>query len=111
MPIDMHPAPGRVAESSDISVGVRMRAGIWTGTGSMELGEVDEPTCPADGALIRVVACGICGTDVRVFYNGDRRIEAPWILGHEISGELVALGREAERDTEHRVGDLVHLIS
>jgi L-iditol 2-dehydrogenase len=88
-----------------------MRAGIWTGPGSMELGEVGEPACPPDGALLRVVACGICGTDVRVFYNGDRRIEAPWILGHEISGEIVAVGPEAGRDTEHRVGDLVHLIS
>jgi hypothetical protein len=24
-----------------------------------------------------VLACGVCGTDVRSFYNGDRRIEAP----------------------------------
>ncbi len=88
-----------------------MRAGIWTGPGVMELGEAAEPACPVDGVLLRVVACGICGTDVRVFFNGDRRIEAPWILGHEISGEIVEIGAEARREVEQREGDLVHLIS
>ena len=65
-----------------------MRAAIWDGPGKMSVGEVPDATCPADGVLLRVTACGICGTDVRVFFNGDRRISPPWVLGHEISGEL-----------------------
>jgi L-iditol 2-dehydrogenase len=61
-----------------------------------------------------VLACGICGTDVRSFYNGDRRISPPWVLGHEISGELVEIGPRAERElTESGLarGDDVHCIS
>ena len=69
-----------------------MRAAIWDGPGQMSIGEVTEPGCPPDGVLLRVTACGICGTDVRAFYNGDRRISAPWVLGHEISGELAEIG-------------------
>ncbi|MDX6579112.1 MAG: hypothetical protein QOJ47_661, partial [Gaiellales bacterium] len=50
-----------------------MRAAIWEGPGLMALGSVPDATCPTDGVLLKVLACGICGTDVRSFYNGDRR--------------------------------------
>ena len=88
-----------------------MRAAIWNGPGEMELGEVPDATCPADGALLRVVACGICGTDVRTFYNGDRRIEPGAVLGHEICGEVLEVGPEANGDLRAAKGDLVHVIS
>src|SRR5205814_1953634 len=48
------------------------------------------------------------------FYNGDRRIEAPWVLGHEISGEVVEIGPRAEEEVAASgisVGDEVHCIS
>jgi L-iditol 2-dehydrogenase len=80
----------------------------------MEVGEVQDATCPRDGALLRVTACGICGTDVRVFFNGDRRISPPWVLGHEISGEIVEIGPDARGEMEHAGigrGDHVHCIS
>ena len=88
-----------------------MRAAIWQGPGKMTLGTVPDPVCPTDGVLLRVTATGICGTDVRVFFNGDRRIEAPWVLGHEISGEVIEIGPDAH-DAQHvAVGDAVHCIS
>ena len=88
-----------------------MRAAVWHGPGEMALEEVPEPVCPPDGALLRVVACGICGTDVRAFYNGDRRIAPGWILGHEITGEVVEVGPDADGRLEAGEGDLVHVIS
>ena len=88
-----------------------MRAAIWNGPGEMELGEVPDATCPADGALLRVVACGICGTDVRTFFNGDRRIEPGAVLGHEICGEVLEVGPDADGDLRAATGDLVHVIS
>lgn len=77
----------------------------------MDLGEVPDPACPADGALLRVVACGICGTDVRTFYNGDRRIEPGAVLGHEICGEVLEIGPHANGQLRADVGDVVHVIS
>src|SRR5829696_7514362 len=80
----------------------------------MSVGAVPDVACPPDGVLLRVLACGVCGTDVRSFYNGDRRIEAPWVLGHEISGEVVEIGRRAEDEVAASgiaVGDAVHCIS
>src|SRR5215210_4627413 len=80
----------------------------------MDVGTAPDAVCPEDGVLLQVLACGICGTDVRSFYNGDRRIEAPWVLGHEISGEVVEIGPRAEEEVAVAgigVGDAVHCIS
>ena len=91
-----------------------MRAAIWNGPGSMEVGSAQDAVCPEDGVLLHVLACGICGTDVRSFYNGDRRIEPPWVLGHEISGEVLEIGPRAEAEVgalSIAVGDPVHCIS
>ena len=91
-----------------------MRAAIWEGPGVMSVGTVADAVCPPDGVLLRVTACGICGTDVRSFFNGDRRISPPWVLGHEITGELIEIGPAAAADpamTELTVGDHVHCIS
>jgi L-iditol 2-dehydrogenase len=91
-----------------------VRAAIWQGPGEMTVGEVADATCPPDGALLRVTACGICGTDVRAFVNGDRRIKPPWVLGHEITGEVVQIGPRAEvelSEADIEVGDHVHCIS
>src|SRR4029078_8987286 len=52
-----------------------------------------------------------CGTDVRTFFNGDRRIQPGAVLGHEICGEVLETGREAGADLAAAVGDTVHVIS
>src|SRR4051794_36184904 len=80
----------------------------------MDVGTAPDAVCPRDGVLLEVLACGVCGTDVRSFYNGDRRIEPPWVLGHEISGEVVEIGPEAETEVATSgiaLGDAVHCIS
>jgi len=53
--------------------------------------------------LIRVAACGICGTDVHIF-RGEYMGEYPLVPGHEFSGEVVAVGEGVSR---FRVGDRV----
>jgi L-iditol 2-dehydrogenase len=91
-----------------------VRAAIWNGPGSMAVGSAPDALCPEDGVLLHVLACGVCGTDVRSFYNGDRRIEPPWVLGHEISGQIVEIGPRAEAEVAASgiaLGDVVHCIS
>jgi L-iditol 2-dehydrogenase len=87
-----------------------VRAAVWDGPGEMHVGDVADAVCPSDGALLRVTACGICGTDVRAFYNGDRRIAPGAVLGHEICGEVLELGPDIQ-SVDLREGDLVHVIS
>jgi L-iditol 2-dehydrogenase len=61
------------------------------GPGFLELREVPEPTPGPDEVLIAVKSCGICGTDIHV-WNDKFPYWPPVILGHEFSGEIVAVG-------------------
>ena len=60
-----------------------------------EIGEFD--------ALVKVHACGICGTDVHIFH-GEHTVKFPVVPGHEFSGEVTAVGGKV---TNVRVGDRV----
>ncbi len=51
--------------------------------------------------LVRIIASGICGSDVMEWYRLDR---APLVLGHEIAGEVVGVGEGVE---PYKVGDRV----
>ncbi|NJD02153.1 MAG: zinc-binding dehydrogenase [Ruminiclostridium sp.] len=61
------------------------------GEGNVELVEIPEPECGADGVKIEVKYCGICGTDIHVYYDSFRNYP-PVILGHEFSGIVVETG-------------------
>lgn len=64
---------------------------LHRGAGHVELTEVPEPVCPADGALIEVAFTGVCGTDLHVYHDRFRNYP-PVILGHEFSGTVVEAG-------------------
>lgn len=53
--------------------------------------DVPAPEIQPDEALIRVRACGICGTDLHI-HEGEFLAEFPLIPGHEITGEIAAIG-------------------
>src|SRR5437773_5344959 len=76
---------------------------------SVEVREAEEPKLDPAGALLRVEACGICGTDARTFFNGDPRAPGPWILGHEPVGILRDVGPEADLPPGVTRGDRVFL--
>lgn len=56
------------------------------------LEEVPMPECPPGGLLLKVHACGLCGSDLRTLQSGHRKVTLPWILGHEISGKVTEVG-------------------
>ena len=42
--------------------------------------------------MLRVHTCGLCGSDLRTLRSGHRKVTLPWILGHEISGQIAQVG-------------------
>jgi L-iditol 2-dehydrogenase len=86
-----------------------MRAALMHDIEVVKVEEVPEPTLDPAGALLRVEACGICGTDARTFFNGDPRAPVPWILGHEPVGVLEEVGPEADLPPGVAKGDRVFL--
>ena len=54
--------------------------------------EVPVPEAPERGLLLKVSACGLCGSDLRTLRSGHRKVTFPWTIGHEIAGEVSELG-------------------
>ena len=80
-----------------------------TDVNAVEVRDVDEPKPDPAGAVLKVEACGICGTDARTFFNGDPRAPVPWQLGHEPVGVLEEVGPDADLPPDVRRGDRVFL--
>ena len=86
-----------------------MRAALLREFGSLDVAEVPVPEPGAGEVLVRVRACGICGTDLKIVagaYRGTWPPALPFIIGHEWSGEVAALGPGTER-SGLAVGDRV----
>jgi (R,R)-butanediol dehydrogenase/meso-butanediol dehydrogenase/diacetyl reductase len=93
-----------------------MKAAVWHGRNDIRIEEVPEPGAPGPGEVIlRVGACGICGTDLEEYRDGPLFIpvdepnpltgcKAPLILGHEFAGEVVEVGRGV---VDFKVGDRI----
>jgi len=83
-----------------------VKAVVLHAPGHLELEEKPQPIPTANQALVRVHAAGICGSDVHAFRGSSAFQVYPTIPGHEIAGEVVALG---ERVNSLAVGDHVVL--
>ena len=64
------------------------------GDGNVDVRDVAEPICRDDQVRIEVAFCGVCGTDIHVLRDSFRNYP-PVILGHELSGTVVEVGRGA----------------
>lgn len=67
-----------------------MRAGVYRDTGVVHIENVPVPDVKEHEVLIKVAACGVCGTDIKKIFQ--RYVEPPQILGHELAGTVVAVG-------------------
>ncbi len=72
-----------------------MRAGVYREKGVVRVEEVPVPEIADGEVLIKVAACGICGTDIKKIYHA--YVSPPQILGHEVAGTVVATGRGVTR--------------
>jgi L-iditol 2-dehydrogenase len=79
-----------------------MRAGVYREKGIVRVEEVPVPEVGEHEVLIKVAACGICGTDIKKIFQG--YVEPPQILGHELAGAVMAVGRGV---TKWKPGDRV----
>jgi NADPH2:quinone reductase len=81
-----------------------MRAVIIDAPGSIRVDNVPDPTLRPDEVLVRVGACGICGTDLHIIDGDSPLARYPIIPGHELAGEVVAVGSDvAQRNGKEGV--------
>ncbi len=72
-----------------------MKALVWVGPRQMVLRDEPIPEIKADEVLIKVAYCGICGSELSGYLGHNALRVPPLIMGHEFSGEIVALGENA----------------
>jgi len=69
-----------------------MACAMWRGVDDMRLERQAVPVPEGRDVLIRVAACGICATDLHLLDGSIPLYKPPRILGHEMSGRVVAIG-------------------
>ena len=79
-----------------------MKAVVLSAVNKLALAEVERPKPGVKECLVKVLACGICGTD-RHIYHGEYPSAKPVILGHEFGGVIEEIGS----DSKFQVGQVV----
>ncbi len=83
-----------------------MRVATFVEPGSLSVVRVDDPRPGPDDVVIGVEACGVCGSDLASYFHGHYVIPGQ-VLGHEISGRVLALGENLRSAGGLEVGDRV----
>lgn len=78
-----------------------MRVAMYYNNKDVRIQDFPEPQVSDDELLVKVKASGICGSDVLEWY---RVKKAPLVLGHEITGEIVRIGKDVK---DYQIGDRV----
>lgn len=81
-----------------------MKALLLTEPGKLEIAELADPEVAPDEVLVRVAACGICGSDIHGFDGSTGRRIPPLVMGHEAAGTISAVGSAV---SDFREGDRV----
>jgi L-iditol 2-dehydrogenase len=79
-----------------------MRVSVLRSAGDLAVEERPEPEPSPHEVLVRVASVGVCGSDVHYFEHGrigSYVVDSPLVLGHEASGEVVAVGSAVSRLT------------
>jgi len=76
--------------------------------GDLRLEQLAEPEAGPGEVKIRVRACSMCGTDVKISRSGHPNMTPPQVMGHEIAGEIVEAGAGVEG---WAAGDRVQVIA
>lgn len=79
-----------------------MRAAVYYDKNDFRVENVPKPEITAYEALVRVVVCGVCGTDVHKAVH--KTVKPPIVLGHEVAGDVVEVGEKVQK---FKVGDRV----
>ncbi len=81
-----------------------MKAAVLKGIEDLEIKDIPKPKISEYEILIKVKACTICGTDIRLFHHGHKHLSFPRVTGHELAGEIVEIG---DKVTGYQIGQRV----
>ena len=91
---------------------MKSKCAVLEDVNKIVLREVEVPLL-AEGMLIKVYACGVCGTDPHVVKGEFKATKFPSVLGHELYGEIVEISDNCQVECingDYSVGDIVALV-
>src|SRR6266852_6217270 len=83
---------GRSRAKAEIPLDATMKVLLLSKYRQLEITDVPQPTAGPGEVLIRVAACGICGSDVHGYDGSSGRRIPPIVMGHEAAGIIAAVG-------------------
>lgn len=79
-----------------------MKAAFCYSPKNFLIDEIPKPTIDEDEILVKIIACGICGSDIKKIF--DNKVKKPIVLGHEVAGDVVEIGSSVK---DLKIGDKV----
>ena len=83
-----------------------MQAALMYGPNDIRVEEIEKPKCPEGGFVLKVMAVGLCGSDIRNLTTDSKSGKYPHIYGHEITGIIDEISPSC---TEYKVGDRLYI--
>ncbi|MFV0361624.1 MAG: zinc-binding dehydrogenase [Suipraeoptans sp.] len=83
-----------------------MKAALMYGPNDIRIEEIDKPICPEGGLLLKIMAVGLCGSDIRNLTSDSRKGNYPFLFGHEIVGIVDEVG---PKQNKYNIGDRLFL--
>ena len=83
-----------------------MKAAVLEKLEKIVVKEVSIPPIKKGEMLVKIRSCAVCGSDIRIYHQGNPRVKPPQIIGHEIAGEVVEVGKGVDT---FKLGDRVAL--
>jgi L-iditol 2-dehydrogenase len=81
-----------------------VKAAVFVDVDDIQVKEVPDPVCGPDDIIIKIIASGICGSDIRNYHSGLRNGTKSMVIGHEAAGDVVETGANV---TRYKVGDRI----
>jgi len=82
------------------------KSAIYYKPGIIKIVKQKIPIIDNNSILLKIMSCTICGSDIKIYKNGSKRISSPRILGHEISGIVFKKGKDVNK---FNIGDRLSL--
>lgn len=83
------------------------KAMVLTAPGTLELQEFDLGPTPADHVLVKTSVTSVCSTDLKVFKGQTPFVNYPLVMGHEVAGQVVEIGSQAQPWYDFDPGDRI----
>ena len=81
-----------------------MKALVYTKPRRLELQDLPTPVGKPLEALVRIRAVGVCGSDLDGFLGRSKKRVPPLVLGHEFSGQIEDVGKQAMSELKRLLG-------